>query len=212
LCRFDGVELPSDFDGLTYVSMGQFEGNAEVLQTARASLIAWASALPAVTSGVPAVTHLHGYSGIWRNETVFDTWRRMEIKPPDSVVLRGQMVLVMSPSGHDGEGCVYGTLEIQVKDCYAEFAIFDRVVEAIARADGTLFLRSVSHSRQRVRLEGTPPQEDGFSADLRGGREFESVLKPSLTESSVLQGEYVTRMGNNIYSRALDKFYRRATV
>src|SRR4030095_5264751 len=51
LCRYAGVELPSDFAGLTYVPMGPFEPTKPIDNQARGRLKSWASELPAIQAG-----------------------------------------------------------------------------------------------------------------------------------------------------------------
>jgi hypothetical protein len=208
LCRYGGVELPSDFAGLTYVPMGTFEPTKPFDQQAVARIRSWAMELPAIQTGFSPTCQLHGYSGVWQTETVYQVWRRMEFKDPDYAVLRGNMILQISPNGESGAGCFYGNMQVQIGDCYAEFEISDRVVEAKVFGDGSMKIRNTIQSRQRIRLEGNPPQRDGFESDLRGAREIELVMYCPPEEPGVLRGNFSSDVGGNIYSKATGKWYR----
>jgi hypothetical protein len=208
LCRYTGVDLPSDFAGLTYVPMGAFEPTRLIDHQARVKIKAWAFELPALQAGMPAICQLHGYSGVWQNETVFQVWRRIDIQRPDYVIFKGTMILQVGPSGEGGAGCLYGNLQVQIGGCYTEFEISDRIIEARVFRDGSLKLRSALQSRQRIKLEGTPPQKDGFEPDLRGAREFDSIVHCQPDEPNVLRGQYSSDVGGEIYSKAIEKFYR----
>jgi hypothetical protein len=208
LGRYAGVELPSDFAGLTYVPMGDFDPAKPLDHQATARLKSWASELPAVQTGFSPTCQMHGYSGVWQTETVYQVWRRMEIKDPDYAVLRGTMILQISPNGESGAGCFYGNMQVQVRDCYAEFEIGDRVIEAKVFADGGMKIRNTIQSRQRIRLEGEPPQRDGFESDLRGAREIDLTMYCPADEPGVLRGNFCSEVGGRVYSKATGKWYR----
>lgn len=132
----------------------------------------------------------------------------MQIKDPDYVVLNGKMILQIPPNGDGGAGCFYGNLQIQIGGCYAEFEISDRVVDARVFDDGTMKIRNAMQSRQRIRLEGTPPQRDGFEPDLRGAREIDLHMYCPPDEPGILRGHFTSEVGGNIYSKATGKWYR----
>jgi hypothetical protein len=208
LGRYTGVELPSDFAGVTYVPMGPFEPTKPLDHQAKARLKSWAAELPAVQVGFSPTCQMHGYSGLWQTETVYQMWRRIEFKDPDYATLRGQVILQIPPDGNGGTGCFYGNLQIQIGNCYAEFEISDRVIDARVLADGSLKIRNTMQSRQRIRLEGDPPQRDGFEPDLRGAREIDLFLQCPPNEPGVLRGHFSSDVGGNIYSKATGKWYR----
>lgn len=208
LCRYAGAELPSDFAGVTYVPMGPFEPAGRLDHQAKARLKSWAAELPAIQAGFAPTCQMHGYSGCWKTETVYEVYRRMPVKDPDYVVLRGTTVLQIPPDGHGGAGCFYGELQIQIADCYAEFQITDRVIDAKVLPDGSMKIRSAMHGRQRTRLEGTPPQRDGFEPDLRGAREIDLSFHCPPDEPGILRGQFSSEIGGHIYSKATGKWFR----
>ena len=208
LCRYSGVELPSDFAGLTYVPMGAFQSTEPLDHQARARLKSWATELPAVQAGFSPTCQMHGYSGVWQTETVYQVWRRLQFKDPDYAVLRGKMILQIPPNGEGGAGCYYGNMQVQIGSCYAEFEISDRVVDARVFPDGSMKIRNAVQSRQRIRLEGDPPQRDGFEPDYRGAREMDLFMHCPPAEPGILRGEFQSDVGGNIYSKATGKWYR----
>jgi hypothetical protein len=208
LCRYTGVELPSDFAGLTYVPMGTFEPTKPLDQQASARLRSWATELPAIQVGFSPTCQMHGYSGLWQTETVYEVYRHIQLKQPDYAVLNGKMILQIPPDGDGGAGSFYGHMQIQVGSCYAEFEISDRVIDAKVFGDGSLKIRNAMQSRQRTRLEGDPPQRDGFEPELRGAREIDLFIYCPPDEPGVLRGHFSSEAGGNIYSKATGKWYR----
>ena len=198
LCRYDGVELPSDFEGLTYIPMGRYGSNLSNCAISR--LRAWASGLGALQSGIPAVLQVHGYSGVWRGETTFEIWRGIKIKRPNYAQANTRMVLHLPMNACGTTGCIYGTLQVQVGKCYAEFHLNDEIVGARVLRDGSLRISLVMQSRQRTVLEGDPPQKDGFGPVLRGGREFGLTLHATEQEG-VMTGNWVTSFGGGVLTK-----------
>jgi hypothetical protein len=208
LCLYTGVELPSDFAGLTYVPMGTFEPTKPLDHQGSVKLKSWAAELPTIQAGFSPTCQMHGYSGFWQNETVYQMWRRIEFKDPDYAAVRGKMILQIPPIGDGGTGCFVGNFQVQIGSCYAEFEICDRVIDAKVFGDGSMKLRGAMQSRQRIRLEGDPPQRDGFEPDLRGAREIELFLDCPPDEPGVLRGHFASEVGGNVYSKAAVKWYR----
>jgi hypothetical protein len=208
LCRYNGVELPSDFAGLTYVPMGTFEPSQPLDHQASVRLKSWATELPAIQAGFSPTCQMHGYSGLWQVETVYQQWRRIPFKDPDYAVINGKMILQIPPNGLGGTGCLYGTFQVKTGSCYAEFEINDRVIDAKVFGDGSMKLRNTMQSRQRIRLEGEPPQRDGFEPDYRGARQIDVLIQPPADEPGILRGHFQSEVGGTIYSRATGKWYR----
>lgn len=208
LCRYDDAELPSDFAGVTYIPMGTFEPTRPLDQQARARVKSWATELPAVQVGFSPTCQMHGYSGSWQTETVYEVYRHIQLNPPDYAILNGKMILQIPPDGDGGVGCHYGNLQIQVGGCYAEFEITDRVIDAKVFSDGSMKIRHAVQNRQRIRLEGDPPQRDGFEPDFRGARELDLFISCPIDEPGILRGRFSSEAGGIIYSKAAGKWYR----
>ena len=208
LCRFAGAELPSDFAGVTYVPMGAFDPKQPIDHQARARLKSWAHELGTVQVGISPTCSLHGYSGPWQVATTYEVYRRIPITAPDYVVLTGQMILHIPSDGKRGVGCFYGNLQVQIGACYAEFEISDRVVDATVFNEGGMRLRTAVHSRQRLRMDGEPPQRDGFEPEFRGAREMDLVIHCPPDEPGVLRGTFTSEVAGTISSKATGKWYR----
>jgi hypothetical protein len=208
LCRYTTAELPSDFAGVTYVPMGPFEAARPLDPQARDKLKAWATELPAVQVGFSPTCQLHGYSGSWEAEIVYEVYRRIPLKSPDYAVINGKMLLHLPADGNGGTGSLYGTLQVQVGGCYAEFEICDLILEARALGDGGLRLRNAVQTRQRLKLEGDPPQRDGFEPEFRGAREIDVFIHCPPDEPGVLRGQFSSEVGGNLYSKAAGRWHR----
>ena len=208
LCRYTTAELPSDFAGVTYVPMGSFETSRPLDPQSSVKLGSWAAELPAVQVGVSPTVQMHGYSGTWKGSTVYEVYRRLPLKSPDYAVINGTMMLQIPPEGTGGTGFITGTFQVQVGPCYAEFEMCDRVVDAKVLTDGSLKLRNVVQTRQLLKLEGTPPQRDGFEAEFRGAREIDLVIQGPADEPGVLLGRFCSEVGGNVYSRASGRWTR----
>jgi hypothetical protein len=208
LCRYAGAELPSDFAGLTYIPMGAFEPSSPLDHQAKGRLKSWASELPAIQTGFSPTCQLHGYSGCWQTETTYEVYRRMKVIDPDYVILNGKMILQIPANGEGGVGCFYGNLQVQIGACYAEFEISDRVIDAKVFPDGSMKIRNAVQSRQRIRLEGEPPQRDGFESDFRGAREIDLCLHSPSDEPGILRGLFSSEVGGHNYSKAAAKWHR----
>ncbi|NUP08192.1 MAG: nucleotide-binding protein [Polyangiaceae bacterium] len=208
LCRYAGAELPSDFAGVTYVPMGALDAGKPLDHQARVRIKSWATELPAIQLGFSPTNLVHGYSGMWQVETVYETYRRLSFKDPDYAVLNGKAILQLSPNGESGTGCVYGNFQVQFGDCYAEFEICDRVVDAKVLRDGCIRIRSAVQSRQRTKLEGKPPQRDGFESEFRGAREIDLVMDCPQGEPGILRGHFTSEAGGALYSMANCKWQR----
>src|SRR5262245_31195825 len=137
--------------------MGPFEPTKRLEPDSIARLKSWASELPNVHVGISPTCQLHGYSGSWQTETTYQMWRRMTFESPNYAVVTGRMLLHIPTNGEGGVGSFYGNMQVQIGDCYAEFVMSERVVNAKVSSEGSMRLRNTMESRQRIRLEATPP-------------------------------------------------------
>jgi hypothetical protein len=208
LCHYTGAELPSDFAGVTYISMGTLEPTRPLSDRARTRLKSWATELPVIQAGFSPTCQMHGYSGRWQIETTYEVYRHIQLKDPDYGVFNGNVILQIPSNGDGGAGWAYGNLQIQVGDCYAEFEASDRIVDAKVFSDGSMKIRNAIQSRLRIRLEGEPPQKDGFEPFFRGARELDLFFDCPHDEPGVLRGHFSSEVGGNIYSKGTGKWYR----
>jgi hypothetical protein len=208
LCHYTGAELPSDFAGVTYISMGTLEPTKPLNDKAKARLKSWATELPTIQVGFSPTCQMHGYSGRWQIEATYEVYRRIQIKDPDYAVFNGMMILEIPANGEGGVGSAYGNLQVQVGNCYAEFEASDRVTDAKVFGDGSMKIRNAIQSRRRIKLEGDPPQRDGFEPEWRGARELDVLIHCPPDEPGVLHAQFSSEVGGNIYSKAVGKWYR----
>jgi hypothetical protein len=208
LCRYATAELPSDFAGVTYMPMGPFEAGRPLDAQAQAKLKSWATELPAVQVGFAPTCQQHGYSGSWKVDVTYEVYRRLAIQSPNYAVINGKMLLQIPPDGAGGSGALFGTMQIQIGDCYAEFEMCDLVVEATVGTDGSLRLRNRVQTRQLLKLEGTPPQRDGFETEFRGAREIQAFIDCPPDEPGILRGRFLSEVGGQAYSKASGRWSR----
>jgi hypothetical protein len=208
LCHYTGAELPSDFAGVTYISMGTLEPTKALNDKARERLKLWVTELPAIHAGFSPTCQMHGYSGRWQVEVTYEVYRHIQIKDPDYAFFNGNMILQIPADGNGGVGSAYGNLQIQVGSCYAEFEASHRVIDAKVFGDGSMKIRDAIQSLQRIKLEGEPPQRDGFEPEFRGARESDMFFHCPTDEPGVLHGHFSSELGGNIYSKATGKWYR----
>jgi hypothetical protein len=208
LCHYTGAELPSDFGGVTYISMGTLEPTKSLNDKARERLKSWVTELPAIHAGFSPTCQMHGYSGRWQVEVTYEVYRHIQVKDPDYVFFNGNMILQIPADGNGGAGSAYGNLQIQIGSCYAEFEASDRVIDAKVFSDGSMKIRNAIQSLQRIKLEGEPPQRDGFEPEFRGARESDMFFHCPTEEPGVLSAQFSSDLGGNIYSKATGKWYR----
>ena len=208
LCHYTGAELPSDFGGVTYISMGALEPTKPLNDNARERLKSWVTELPAIHAGFSPTCQMHGYSGRWQVEVTYEVYRHIQIKEPDYVFFNGNMILQIPADGNAGAGSAYGNLQIQIGSCYAEFEASDRVIDARVFGDGSMKIRNAIQSLQLIKLEGEPPQRDGFEPEFRGARESDMFFQCPTDEPGVMRAQFSSDLGGNIYSKATGKWYR----
>jgi hypothetical protein len=69
-------------------------------------------------------------------------------------------------------------------------------------------IRNAVQSRQRTRLEGAPPQRDGFEPEFRGARQIDLFMRCPPGEPGILRGSFSSEVGGSVYSKATGKWYR----
>jgi hypothetical protein len=62
--------------------MGTFEPTKPLDHQASVKLKSWATEFTSVQDGLSPTCPMHGYSGLWQAETVYETWRRIHSKTP----------------------------------------------------------------------------------------------------------------------------------
>jgi hypothetical protein len=205
LCRYDGVELPTDLKGFTYIPMGAYMApNPTVLSSEMMdALAAWATSRAETIGGVPHTQTLHGYSGRWNLSEKFTKWRERDLSPPDFVTFHGCLDLFIQQNGKSAYGLVHGRMAIRVGSYRADVRITDTVTDIQCHIDGSVSLISNGFSRERV---------DRFGCTLRDTLGIEDTihdpgpcrwdLAPCPGQSSKLVGSNELSAGDYVCDRA----------
>jgi transcriptional regulator with XRE-family HTH domain len=153
----------------------------------------------ATTLSSPAGAVLvHLLSGRWNLELTFLRWRRRELGPEESVVVRGHMDLWIPTPGRGGFGVALGTLEAELRpppesgqDPYrARILVVDEIDQVHCEPDRMTF-RSKTFSRFRAQETGVKPkQQDGVDHVLLVGTDFRWSLSVTEEAPGRLEGDY----------------------
>src|SRR5262245_40971485 len=203
ICRFKEAQVPSDLGGMKVIHIKQYrKKKASALpRHAKYELTAWLKSLPASTTGIPAVSQVHGYSGTWTVESRFSLWRGVRLKGGDKVFWEGKAYLVLDDHGELGAGIQVGQLYIVVGKYRASYEVVNEIVSASVGNDGILKLRV-----RVVRREG-PKNEAGTLAnpalkETLARKEFDIELKPVEHERRKLSGFHEFRSATTVYQKA----------
>lgn len=159
LCRFDGVELPSDLRGLTVIEMDRPEGHAR----AEEELRIWSSRLIATPDTIARTDIVHGYSGRWDFQLTLTRWRDFAIHPPDYAQVNGYLNLMVAPGGQAGGGMAHGRLFFKLlsqegaEPWQGEFRTAHEITEAICHKDGGIEFVTQAFALHRMNSIGSPP-------------------------------------------------------
>ncbi len=203
ICRFKNAEVPSDLGGMKLIQVNEYQKkNASRLpREAEKELLSWVQHLPAGLSAIPAISQVHGYSGVWTVETRFAMWRGVELRKADKVSWEGKCLLVLQDGGERGSGIQVGCLYIAIGEYRATYDVVNEIVAASVTREGNL------HLRVRVVRRDGPRDESGVLSDSRlreplVRKEFEIHLKPAPNQGNKLMGRHEYRSATTIYQRA----------
>lgn len=193
ICKYEPTTLPTDLNGITYISMGPYPGahsEADIDESARREVLLWARGLGHIIDGVPSAQILHGYSGRWHFVTKSDRWFGHDIYPPNYVESRGFCDLIIPQSGSTGYGSIHGEIKIQVEGCHAIYKLSETIEQVACPKDGSLSMKVINHVRQRISLTGDPPTvyQPGLRERYEGRIEQDWKLKPQDGAPKVLSG------------------------
>jgi len=116
---FDGVELPTDLAGYTYIKAGKMPKDGESFRlsgTAFDALEHWCERLHDTPNGLPRTSLNHGYSGHWSIEAHHLKWRGIVIEQPSKAGFNGNMFLHIPFEGKRGAGFLDGIFMAKLKD------------------------------------------------------------------------------------------------
>lgn len=195
ILQVDGVELPSDLQGVRVIRDTQrryrTEKEVALLPETGEDLLLWLDQLPTLAPGLPAMAQVHGYSGTWDVRNRFTRWRDHDVVPGDDVFFIGKTFLTLDAGGTTGSGVQVGTLYVSMGGYQVEREVVNEIVHASVHGDGTLRLRL-----KMVRSRVVPGSEHGVEhADARmrgdlGHVVFPLELRPATDEARTLRGPH----------------------
>jgi hypothetical protein len=204
LCKFEGVTIPSDLDGLTTIQMEQYvytpsprnqpkQAAPSLPSPAIKRLKAWLTGLNPVARGVPTAHLLHGYSGTWQITTEFRKWHDHPLRTGEKVTVSGTMFLQLDVDGKNGSGTMFGKTEVMLNHgaYHASYRFDNDIKQASVNDQGQLTLNLRIVERKRINHKGDLPEELKHLEDpLPGSYEFSVILKPDLQRPGVLAGSH----------------------
>ena len=196
ILQFDEVRLPSDLEGVTVIKCYQNGADGPLLETKRGDLWKWLDQLPRLTSGLPPISEVHGYSGTWNVYNKFTRWRDHNVQEGDQVYFNGKTFLVFQSDGTRGTGIQIGKLHVSIGQYSVTREVVNEVLTAEINDDGTVRLR-LRLIRSRI-VPGSERGADGADPQLRedlGNIEFPLVLKSERDEVRTLRGVHEFERG-----------------
>jgi Predicted nucleotide-binding protein containing TIR-like domain len=178
------VQLPSDLAGISCIQNGNREEPGEE-QTDHVSAIRrgipsnlamrlseWTDSLPAIMTGFPLTSVLHGYSGHWKAALELDTWHSKPVGK-NMVALNCDLLLHIPPNGRNGIGIGSGRVIIHWQpdksreELYqATFHVCLSVSDVTCERDGGMTFRTETLIRQLAFVSGGRTLEPEFSDEL----------------------------------------------
>ena len=97
ICRFRNAAIPSDLGGVKFIDIENYEKTdpPPLNETASRALCNWLKDLPVLTAGLPPISQVHGYSGIWSVQNQFSLWRGYPVGEKDQIYFDGKTSLVI---------------------------------------------------------------------------------------------------------------------
>jgi hypothetical protein len=211
ILQFDEVDLASDLQGVTVIKDKRHHyekgADAALLEPTRRKLSKWLDDLPRLTSGLPSISQVHGYSGTWTVYNQFTRWRGHDMQEGEQVYFNGKTFLVFQSDGTRGTGFQIGKLHVSIGQYSCTREVVNEVLTAEIIDDGTVRLRLRLRSRivpgSEQGAEGANPQ---FREDLENVQ-YTMVLKPEGDEVATLRGpQEFEREADEKYQLAKEKF------
>lgn len=221
LCKFEGVEIPSDLHGLTTIQIEPYvytpsprnqprQAAPPLPSDAIARLEAWLAGLSPVAANVPSAHLVHGYSGTWRIVTEFRKWHDYVLQPGDKVTVSGTMFLQLDVDGKNGSGTMFGITEVMLNHgaYHARYRFDNNIEQASVNVNGQLKLDVQIVERVRIGREGRLPEElKELEDSLPGSRRFPVILEPDLEKVGVLKGTHSYAWGIRETHQEADERY-----
>jgi len=209
ICWFEGVEMPSDLQGLTTVRAGTYKKGtlADLPPESKAGLGRWLAGLPHLVAGVSPTSQVHGYSGTWSVQNRFTLWHGISLVPNvDKVTFDGKALLHLRSDGQQGYGTQIGQLTVAIGQYHAKWDVANEVIKAAVNQNGDLTMRVRVCARTLVlgSETGTPPSDRVHEA--LPSPEWIVNLTPVSGEPLKLEGTHSYPVATEVYSTAKEDY------
>ena len=209
------IQLPSDLAGITCIQNSNREEPREpqtddVSATRRGipgnlakRLSEWADSLPAIMTGVPLTTVLHGYSGHWKAALELDKWHSKPVGK-NRVALNYDLILQIPGNGRNGIGIGSGRLIVRwqldkrrQELFQAMFLVCSSVSDLTCQKDGSMTFRTESLIRQLAFVSGGGALEPEFSNELPANWIVGWKLTPRASDVGLMDVAYCSQVPEN---------------
>ncbi len=209
------VQLPSDLAGITCIQNTNCEAPSEP-QTDLVSAIRtgipgnlatrlseWADSLPAMMTGFPLTSVLHGYSGHWKAALELDRWHSKPVGK-NTVALSYDLLLQIPPNGRNGIGIGSGKLVVrwqpdkhQQEPFHAMLLVCSSASDVTCHKDGSMTFRTESLIRQLAFMSGGGFLESELSGALPANWIVGWKLTPHPSHAGLMDVAYCTQVPAN---------------
>jgi len=209
------VQLPSDLAGITCIQ----NSNCEEVRGPRAEnvpairrgipsdlatrLSEWADSLPAVMTGCPLTTVLHGYSGHWKAALELDKWHSKPVGK-NMAALNYDLLLQIPANGRNGIGIGSGRLIVRWQPdkrrqelFQAMFLVCSSVSDLTCQKDGSMTFRTESLIRQLAFVSKGGALEPEFSDELPANWIIGWKLTPRPSDVGLMDVAYCAQVPEN---------------
>ncbi len=205
------VQLPSDLAGMTCIQNRHCEQRGELqadLVLAMPSDLAlrlseWADSLPAIMSGLPLTTVLHGYSGHWKATLHLDKWHSKPVGK-NTVALNYDLLLQIPGNGRNGIGIGSGRLIVRWQPDKGRQEPFQAIVQMCSAVsdlschkDGSMTFRTENLFRQLAFVSGSRPLEPEFADELPANWIVGWKLTPRPSDMGLMDVTYCAQVPEN---------------
>ena len=209
------VQLPSDLAGITCIQNSnceeprgpQTDHESAVWRSIPSNLAArlseWADSLPAMMTGLPLTTVLHGYSGHWKAALELDKWHSKPVGK-NMVTLNYDLLLQIPSNGRNGMGIGSGRLIVRWhpdkrrQDLFrAMFLVCSSVSDLTCQKDGSMTFRTENLIRQLAFVSGEGPVEPELSDELPANWIIGWKLTPRPSDVGLMDVAYCAQVPEN---------------
>ena len=209
------VQLPSDLAGITCIQNSRCEEprgpQTDHVSAIRRSipidlalrLSEWADSLPAIMTGLPLTTVLHGYSGHWKAALHLDKWHSKPVGK-NTVALNYDLLLQIPGNGRNGMGIGSGRLIVRWQRDKRRQELFQAIVlmcsavsDLTCQKDGSMTFRTENLFRQLAFVSGRGPLEPEFADELPANWIIGWKLTPRPSDVGLMDVTYCAQVPEN---------------